>query len=76
MDTTTQALMISNAVAIGIFRTSSGELVKKAEALLDYNPIMPNQTSPFEAGTSDNPEIKKCTVSFKRLLGGQISVTE
>lgn len=46
--------------------------VKKAEALIDFNPILPGQTSPFSTITSGNPAMSKYTVEFKHLLGRTI----
>lgn len=65
---------MDNVTAIGSFRTKSGELVKSSDALIEYNPIMPGQTSPFKTMTTTNPEIKGCGVSFKYLMGGAIQV--
>ena len=66
---------LKNVTAVGEFRTKSGELVKSESALLDYNPILPGQTSPFKAGGTDNPQINGCNVSFKYLLGGTVNFT-
>jgi hypothetical protein len=63
---------LENVMVVGGFRTSDGKLVKITDALLDYNPIMPGQTSPFSAGTTDNPEIKRCGISFKYLFGASL----
>lgn len=67
---------LENVVAVGEFRTKDGELVKSEDALLEYNPILPMQTSPFSAGGTDNPGIKHCGVTFKYLFGGSIDFTE
>jgi hypothetical protein len=64
---------LGNVLVVGIFKTSSGNFVKSADALIDYNPVLPGQTSPFKAGTTDNPEIKNCYIEFKYLMGGTIS---
>lgn len=72
----TSSRKLENVVAVGEFRTKDGELVKAEEALLDYNPILPSQTSPFSAGGTDNPRIKHCGVTFKYLLGGSIDFAE
>lgn len=61
---------LGNVSVLGTFRSETGELITTAEALLDYNPIMPGQTSPFKAGTPTNPLIKNCGVSFKNLIFG------
>ncbi len=67
---------LENVVAVGEFRTKSGELVKAVDALLDYNPIMPGQTSPFSAGGTDNPQISDCHLAFKYLIGGTVAYVE
>ena len=64
---------LENVMAVGKFRTESGELVKTGDALVDYNPIMPGQTSPFEAGATDNPQITSCNLSFRHLFGKPIA---
>ena len=58
---------LSNIIAHVTFRTSTGEVVKTGEALLDFNPLMPSQTSPFTVLATDNPMIKRCELSFKVL---------
>ena len=47
-----------------------------ASALIDYNPIVPDQISTFTVMTTDNPEISRYRVSFKDLLGGMIEHIE
>lgn len=66
---------LENVVAVGTFRDAKGTLIKTETALLEYNPIMPDQTSPFEAGGTDNPLIDRCAPSFKYLMGGMVSHT-
>ena len=66
---------LKNVMAVGEFRASDGSLVKSEDALIDYNPILPGQSSPFKAGGTDNPAIKSCNISFKYLLGGTIGYT-
>ena len=67
---------LKNVLAVGEFRTKSGELVKTETALLEYNPILPGQTSPFRAGGTDNPQIGGCNLAFKGLFGGELQYTE
>jgi len=67
---------LENVQSVGEFRTSGSELVKTADALVEYNPIMPGQTSPYKVITTDNPQIKGCSISFKYLMGGKISYTK
>lgn len=59
--------------AVGTLYTDNGTFVKSDTALIEYNPVLPGQTSPFEVITTDNPAAKKCQVEFKRFWGGTIS---
>jgi hypothetical protein len=67
---------LKNVVAVGHFRTKSGDLVKSETALLEYNPILAGQTSPFRAGGTGNPQIANCGLSFAYLMGGSVEYTE
>lgn len=67
------AYKLKNVVAVGNFRTSGGELVDSDTSLLEYNPLMPGQTSPFKVMQKNNPMIKSCSVAFKYLSGAGIS---
>lgn len=64
---------MKNVVAVGHFRTKKGEFIKSTDALLEYNPILPGQTSPFKSGGTTNPAIEGCEVTFKYLMGGSIN---
>jgi hypothetical protein len=64
---------LSNIEAVGGMYTEEGEFVKSDSALIDYNPILSNQTSPFTIISTMNPAISKCNVNFKNLMGGTIS---
>lgn len=63
---------MESVVAVGSFYAEDGTFVKTADAIIDYNPILPGQTSPFEVITTSNPEITKCKVAFKEFFGGTI----
>lgn len=64
---------IDNVMAVVVLRTADGDLVKSDTALLEYNPIMPGQTSPFHVISTHNPAIDKCSLSFKTVRGRSIS---
>jgi hypothetical protein len=66
---------LENVMVVGKFYTKSGDFVKSESALIDYNPILPMQLSPFEAIGTENPAISDCKISFKSLLGGSIAYT-
>lgn len=61
-----------NICADVTFLTSGGEFVTSEDSLVSYNPILPNQTSPFRVMASDNPEIRKARIGFKELFGGSV----
>ena len=65
---------LKNVMVVGSLYTKKDTFVKTAEALIDYNPILPGQKSPFRAGSTDNPVIQKCDVSFKTLGGGELTI--
>jgi hypothetical protein len=50
----------------------NGTLMSSDDALVDYDPLMPGQKSPFKTMTRANPQMKTYTVAFKHLLGGEI----
>jgi len=63
---------IRNLMAIATFRGEDDIFIKSDNSLVDYNPLMPGQTSPFKVMSSDNPAIEKCRLSFKTMMGGKI----
>lgn len=63
---------LEHVTAVVTFRTEDGTLVKTDDALIDYDPLMPGQTSPFKVLSTENPAIKKLSLGFKHLLGGEI----
>lgn len=58
--------------AVGEFSDDKGNFIKSDSSLIEYNPILPNQSSPFHILTTDNPEIKKGSVTFKYMFGATI----
>ena len=63
---------LENLLAVVIFRTEDGTFVTSADSLLDFNPVMPGQTTPFSVMTTWNPLIKTGAITFKRFGGGGI----
>ena len=60
---------LEDILAIVYYSGENDEFIKFAEALIEYNPIMPNQISPFEVITTDNPLIAKYVVFFQFMSG-------
>jgi len=70
------SVSLHNVEAVIIWQTASGELVKTASALINYNPILPGQTSPFKALTTDNPAMTHYKITFQELSGGMITLVD
>lgn len=63
------AVVISWVDANGVIQTAD-------DSLIDYNPILPGQESPWDTIGQDNPALTRFRVSFKELLGGTISMRD
>ena len=70
------AAPIKNVTAVATWYSRDGTFVKSDDALIDYNPILPGQTSPFKTMSSTNPAMSKYTVEFKTLFGGTLIVRD
>jgi hypothetical protein len=64
---------IDDIDAVATFRTSDGTFVKSADTLIEYQPLMAGQTSPFHILATINPVIQTAELSFKELSGGSIA---
>jgi hypothetical protein len=64
---------LKNVEAVVEYYDESDNFIKEDSALIEYNPILPNQTSAFKVMGTDNPLIKRYAVSFKDLTGGKIN---
>lgn len=71
----TSGRSLENVMVIGQYFANSGDFIKKADALIDFNPLLSGQTSSFEALTTHNPEIKKCNLTFKQMGRGELTTT-
>ena len=63
---------LKNVAAVASFYDSDGGFITSSDTLIDYNPVLPGQTSPFRVMATQNPTMKKARVEFKELLGGTI----
>jgi len=63
---------LDGVMVVGTAYTETQEFVKSEDALIDYNPILVGQTSPFEIIMTGNPAIARCNIDFKELFGGTI----
>jgi hypothetical protein len=67
---------LKNIQAMVSWYTKDGEFITNADALLEYNPILPDQVSPFTVMTTHNPAMKKARIEFKTLFGGTVAYRE
>jgi len=63
---------MESVVAVVSAYDINGEFITSSDALIDYNPILADQTSPFTVMIQDNPAIENYTVEFKKFWGGTI----
>lgn len=63
---------LQNVTAVASFYDANGGFITTSDALIDYNPILPGQTSPFKVMKTENPAMNKANVEFKYLTGGSI----
>jgi len=65
---------LENVEAVVTFNDKRGGFITSSDALIDYNPILPGQTSPFSVIETYNPAMRTGTavVEFKFLMGGTI----
>jgi hypothetical protein len=63
---------LENVEVLVMFQDRNGDLITTGEALIEYNPILPGQISPFRAMATANPAMEKASIDFKRLMGGTL----
>lgn len=63
---------LDNVVAVMLIYDKNGNFIKSDDALIEYRPILPGQTSPFKVMSSFNPEMNKATINFKAFSGGTL----
>lgn len=63
---------MENVTAVGIVTDANGEFITSGDSLIDYDPILAGQTSPFSIMIRDNPAIDQWTIEFKEFIGGTI----
>lgn len=64
---------LRNVLVVATFRTKTGRLVKSGDSFIEFNPILPGQSSPFTVSDIDDPIIEKYDVTFKFRMGETIT---
>jgi hypothetical protein len=67
---------LSNVTAVTTWYTKDGDFITTDQALIDYNPLLAEQTAPFKTMSRGNPAMSKYVVEFKTLLGGALSARD
>lgn len=61
--------------ALVSFYDKKGDLVNANDALIDFQPILPGQISPFKVIATYDPAMDKANIAFKESDGGTIAST-
>jgi Tfp pilus assembly protein PilE len=64
---------LTNVQALVTWYDGGGNMITSDSALIEYNPILPGQTSPFSVIARHNPAMAKASIEFKHLFGGSIA---
>jgi hypothetical protein len=67
---------LENIQAVVTFKTKDGEFIKSDTGMVEYNPLLPGQTSPFRVMTTYNPAMSGADLQFKKMFGGTIPFRE
>jgi hypothetical protein len=57
------------------FTDQAGTFVKSGNAMINYQPLMPGQTSSFMVMTTDNPQIRHFSIGFREMFGGKLKAS-
>jgi hypothetical protein len=64
---------IADLMVVSSHYASDDTFIRSDDAMVEYNPILPGQTSPFKTIGSYNPAMATCNVAFKRMFGGRVA---
>lgn len=64
---------LKNVEVVITWYTEDYTFITSDSALIEYNPILPGQTSPFKVYATYNPAMFKAGIDFKFFMGGTIS---
>ena len=63
---------LKKVAALVTWYDANGNMITYDSSLIEYNPIMPNQSSPFKVMEQYNPAMKSATIEFKFMWGDRI----
>lgn len=70
------AVSLKNVQVVAQWYTKDDTFVTSDSAVVEYNPILPGQTTPFKTITRGNPAMSKFTVTFKSIFGPELSTRD
>jgi hypothetical protein len=67
---------LQRVMAVATFYTKDGQLIGSADSMIDYQPILSKQKSPFKVMHQWNPAMENAKLTFKSMFGGTIDFKE
>ncbi len=67
---------IDNLLAVVTYEDGSGNMITSDDALVDFRPLLPGQTTTFKVITSFNPSMKTASLLFRTFGGEEIASTQ
>jgi hypothetical protein len=67
---------LRSVVAVASWYDQDGTFIRSDDAVIEFDPLMPGQTSPFKTISRGNPNMEKYTIDFKRIFGGTIATRD
>ena len=64
---------LESVEAVVTYYTADKKFITTDSAIIEFNPILPGQTSAFKVMGTANPAMSSANVDFKKLMGGTIS---
>lgn len=70
--TNSGAEALEHVEAVVSWLTDEGTFITSQSALIEYDPLLSGQTSPWKVMARHNPAMSKARVEFKRMFGGKL----
>lgn len=63
---------LENILAVAEFKTGDGTFITSDDSLLEYNTLLPGQSTPFKIYANFNPAMERANLGFKQMFGGAV----
>ncbi len=67
---------LRSLVVLASIYDKDGTFISTARALVDFNPVMPGQTTPFKSMAKWNPAMSRAVLSFQLIGGREVPYSE